>query len=76
MWVKNEDARSEAYNEMATKFRPSTPDYTYFAKYGFRNWQGGGRTSARRKRLVRVAAGAVAKKDLTLNASEWKYSRM
>ena len=43
MWVKNEDARSEAYNEMATKFRPSHADYTYTAKYGVRNWQGGGR---------------------------------
>jgi len=64
MWVKNEDARSEAYNEMATKFRPSHADYTYFAKYGFRNWQGGGRTSAR-ENDGRVAAGAVAKKDLT-----------
>ena len=47
MWVKNEDARSEAYAEMATKFRPSHADYTYVAKYGIRNWQGGGRTSAR-----------------------------
>ena len=44
MWVKNEDARPEAYGEMATKFRPSHADYTYQAKYGIRNWQGGGRT--------------------------------
>src|SRR5580700_8530430 len=63
MWVRNEDARSEAYSEMATKFRPSHADYTYFAKYGFRNWQGGGRTSAR-ETIGRVAAGAVAKKIL------------
>src|SRR3954466_5147739 len=63
MWVKNEDARPEAYSEMATKFRPSHADYTYFAKYGIRNWQGGGRTSAR-ETVGRVAAGAIAKKIL------------
>ena len=63
MWVKNEDARPEAYSEMATKFRPSHADYTYQAKYGFRNWQGGGRTSAR-ETIGRVAAGALAKKVL------------
>src|SRR6266705_304118 len=63
MWVKNEDARSEAYTEMATKFRPSHADYTYLAKYGIRNWQGGGRTSAR-ETIGRVAAGAVARKIL------------
>jgi chorismate synthase len=63
MWVKNEDARSEAYNEMATKFRPSHADYTYAAKFGIRNWQGGGRSSAR-ETIGRVAAGAIAKKLL------------
>ena len=63
MWVKNEDARPEAYSEMATKFRPSHADYTYQAKYGFRNWQGGGRSSAR-ETIGRVAAGALAKKVL------------
>src|SRR5579863_10151453 len=63
MWVKNEDARPEAYSEMATKFRPSHADYTYQAKFGIRNWQGGGRTSAR-ETIGRVAAGAVAKKIL------------
>src|SRR2546423_863854 len=63
MWVKNEDARSEAYSEMATKFRPSHADYTYLAKFGIRNWQGGGRTSAR-ETIGRVAAGAVARKIL------------
>src|SRR5882672_12158299 len=63
MWVKNEDARSEAYSEMATKFRPSHADYTYLAKFGIRNWQGGGRTSAR-ETIGRVAAGAIAKKIL------------
>src|SRR3954454_16604701 len=63
MWVRNEDARSEAYAEMATKFRPSHADYTYQAKFGIRNWQGGGRTSAR-ETVGRVAAGAIAKKLL------------
>ncbi|HTL17610.1 MAG TPA: chorismate synthase, partial [Patescibacteria group bacterium] len=63
MWVRNEDARPEAYSEMATKFRPSHADYTYQAKFGIRNWQGGGRTSAR-ETIGRVAAGAVAKKIL------------
>ncbi len=63
MWVKNEDARPDAYSEMATKFRPSHADYTYLAKFGIRNWQGGGRTSAR-ETIGRVAAGAVAKKIL------------
>jgi chorismate synthase len=61
--VKNEDARPEAYSEMATKFRPSHADYTYLAKFGIRNWQGGGRTSAR-ETIGRVAAGAIAKKLL------------
>jgi len=63
MWVKNEDARPEAYSEMAVKFRPSHADYTYQAKFGIRNWQGGGRTSAR-ETVGRVAAGAVARKIL------------
>ena len=61
--VKNEDQRSEAYTEMATKFRPSHADYTYQAKYGIRAWPGGGRTSAR-ETIGRVAAGAIAKKLL------------
>lgn len=63
LWVKNEDARSEAYSEMQDKFRPSHADYTYFAKYGIRAWQGGGRASAR-ETIGRVAAGAIAKKIL------------
>jgi len=61
--VRNEDARPEAYTEMATKFRPSHADYTYLAKFGIRSWQGGGRTSAR-ETVGRVAAGAIAKKVL------------
>ena len=63
MWVKNEDQRSEAYSEMATKYRPSHADYTYDAKFGIRAWPGGGRTSAR-ETIGRVAAGAIAKKLL------------
>jgi len=61
--VKNKDAQPEAYSEMKTTFRPSHADYTYEAKYGIRNWQGGGRASAR-ETVGRVAAGAVAKKLL------------
>jgi chorismate synthase len=64
MLVKNEDARPGAYSEMESKFRPSHADYTYQAKFGIRNWQGGGRTSAR-ETIGRVAAGAVAKKILS-----------
>jgi len=63
LWVKNEDARPEAYAEMEAKFRPSHADYTYFAKFGTRDWRGGGRTSAR-ETIGRVAAGAIAKKIL------------
>jgi chorismate synthase len=63
LWVKNTDARPEAYSEMATKFRPSHADYTYFAKFGIRAWPGGGRASAR-ETIGRVAAGAIAKKIL------------
>jgi len=63
LMVRNEDARPEAYTEMATKFRPSHADYTYQAKFGIRAWPGGGRTSAR-ETVGRVAAGAIAKKLL------------
>lgn len=61
--VMNEDARPEAYAEMETAYRPSHADYTYDAKYGIRNWQGGGRASAR-ETIGRVAAGAVAREVL------------
>src|SRR2546425_5621589 len=62
--VRNKDARPQDYAEVAKKFRPSHADYTYEAKYGIRNWQGGGRASAR-ETIGRVAAGAVAKKVLS-----------
>lgn len=65
LWVRNEDARPESYSEMADKFRPSHADFTYQAKYGIRNWQGGGRSSAR-ETIGRVAAGAIARKLLGL----------
>ncbi len=61
--VRNEDARSKDYAEIARKFRPGHADYTYWRKYGVRDPRGGGRASAR-ETLVRVAAGAIAKKWL------------
>jgi len=61
--VRNKDARPEDYAEVAKKFRPSHADFTYEAKYGIRNWQGGGRASAR-ETIGRVAAGAIARKVL------------
>jgi chorismate synthase len=63
MLVRNEDARASAYEAMQDVYRPSHADYTYEAKYGIRNWQGGGRASAR-ETIGRVAAGAVARKLL------------
>lgn len=65
IFVPNTDARPEAYREMETHFRPSHADFTYQEKYGIRNWEGGGRSSAR-ETIGRVAAGAVAKKVLQL----------
>ncbi|UIE39046.1 chorismate synthase [Leptodesmis sichuanensis] len=61
--VRNKDQRSQDYDEMAVKYRPSHADATYDAKYGIRNYQGGGRSSAR-ETIGRVAAGAIAKKIL------------
>ena len=61
--VWNEDARGKDYEHMRDLFRPSHADYTYQAKYGIRNWMGGGRASAR-ETVGRVAAGAIAKKLL------------
>src|SRR2546421_7390621 len=61
--VRNEDARPSSYADFKDKYRPSHADYTYEAKYGVRNWQGGGRSSAR-ETIGRVAAGAVAQKIL------------
>src|SRR5256714_3281023 len=61
--VMNKDARPEAYAETKSTYRPSHADFTYEAKYGIRNWQGGGRASAR-ETIGRVSAGAVARKVL------------
>lgn len=61
--VRNKDARPSAYEHMKDVYRPSHADYTTDAKYGIRNWQGGGRASAR-ETIGRVAAGAIARKLL------------
>jgi chorismate synthase len=60
MMIRNQDAKSKDYSHIASKFRPSHADYTYQAKYGIRDYRGGGRSSAR-ETAARVAAGAVAK---------------
>ena len=64
MLVWNGDQRSKDYTHIADQFRPSHADYTYFAKYGLRDYRGGGRSSAR-ETVARVAAGALAKMVLT-----------
>src|SRR5216110_176412 len=69
--VRNKDARPQDYAEIAKKFRPSHADFSYEAKYGIRNWQGGGRASAR-ETIGRVAAGAVAKKVLSILYSNFE----
>jgi chorismate synthase len=58
--IRNEDAKPKDYSHIADRFRPSHADFTYHAKYGFRDYRGGGRSSAR-ETAARVAAGAVAK---------------
>jgi chorismate synthase len=61
--IRNEDQRSKDYSDIAEKFRPGHADYTYTQKYGERDPRGGGRASAR-ETVIRVAAGAIAKKWL------------
>lgn len=61
--IRNEDQRSQDYSKIAETFRPGHADYTYWQKYGIRDYRGGGRSSAR-ETAVRVAAGAIAKKWL------------
>ncbi|MFT5618274.1 MAG: chorismate synthase [Arenicella sp.] len=63
MIVENTDQRSKDYSHIHDRFRPSHADFTYFAKYGFRDYRGGGRSSAR-ETLARVAAGSIAKQFL------------
>ncbi|MGA0168737.1 MAG: chorismate synthase [Pseudomonadales bacterium] len=61
--IENEDQRSKDYSEIKDVFRPAHADFTYHAKYGVRDYRGGGRSSAR-ETAMRVAAGAIAKKYL------------
>ena len=61
--IENVDARSKDYGDIAEKFRPGHADYTYWKKYGIRDYRGGGRSSAR-ETAMRVAAGAIARKVL------------
>ena len=61
--IRNEDQRSKDYSKIMDVFRPGHADYTYWQKYGIRDYRGGGRASAR-ETAVRVAAGAIAKKWL------------
>ena len=61
--IRNQDQRSKDYSDIANTFRPGHADYTYWHKYGIRDYRGGGRSSAR-ETAVRVAAGAIAKKWL------------
>ncbi len=63
LMIENVDQRSKDYSEIAEKFRPGHADYTYMAKYGIRDYRGGGRSSAR-ETASRVAAGAIARKIL------------
>ena len=61
--IVNQDARPRDYGDIKDAFRPGHADYTYFQKYGIRDWRGGGRSSAR-ETAMRVAAGAIARKVL------------
>ena len=61
--IENEDQRSKDYDDIKDKFRPGHADYTYWSKYGIRDYRGGGRSSAR-ETAMRVAAGAIARKVL------------
>ncbi len=65
--IRNEDARSRDYDKIRSQFRPGHADYTYLKKYGIRDYRGSGRASAR-ETAARVAAGAVARKYLRVDA--------
>ncbi|MFQ5779295.1 MAG: chorismate synthase [Nitrospiria bacterium] len=67
--IYNEDTRSKDYENIKDLFRPGHADYTYFKKYGFRDYRGGGRASAR-ETVARVAAGAIARKILSREGIE------
>lgn len=64
LMIENTDQRSKDYSEIARKFRPGHADYTYWTKYGIRDYRGGGRSSAR-ETAARVAVGAIARKVLS-----------
>jgi chorismate synthase len=64
LMIRNEDQRPRDYKKIKDRFRPGHADYTYTKKYGFRDYRGGGRSSAR-ETTMRVAAGAIAKKYLS-----------
>ena len=66
--IENQDQRSKDYGDIAAKFRPGHADFTYQAKYGIRDYRGGGRSSAR-ETASRVAAGAIARKVL----GDWRH---
>src|SRR6201985_2311648 len=72
--IENTDARSRDYEKIKDRFRPGHADYTYQQKYGFRDYRGGGRSSAR-ETVMRVAAGAIARKYLSerLNVRIYGY---
>ncbi len=75
LMIRNVDSRSSDYSETASCYRPGHADYTYDAKYGFRDWRGGGRSSGR-ETAGRVAAGAVASKILNeLGVTLLAYTR-
>lgn len=63
LMIENTDQRSKDYGDIAERFRPGHADFTYMAKYGIRDYRGGGRSSAR-ETAARVAAGAIARKVL------------
>jgi len=63
--IRNEDQRSKDYSDIKDKFRPGHADFTYWSKYGIRDYRGGGRASAR-ETATRVAAGAVARKVIVV----------
>src|ERR1035437_1562881 len=67
--IRNSDAASLAYDELKDVFRPGQGDYTYFKKYGLRDWRGGGRASGR-ETAARVAAGAIAEKVIAAAGME------
>ncbi len=69
LMIENFDARSKDYSDIAEKFRPGHADYTYWKKYGVRDYRGGGRQSAR-ETAMRVAAGAIARKILALRLGD------